>query len=66
MENKKIIKESKIIIINLLLAVITIVASIYLIVILGRDLNRFLFVEESSKETGIMNFDFAKYEELGL
>ncbi len=66
MENKKIIKESKIIIINLLLAVITIVASIYLIVILGRDLNRFLFVEESSEETGIMNFDFAKYEELGL
>ncbi len=66
MENKKIIKESKIIIINLLLAVITIAASIYLIVILGRDLNRFLFVEESAEETGIVNFDFAKYEELGL
>ncbi len=66
MANKKITREHKIAIINLVLGIIAISAAIYLIVILGNDLNRFILVQESDKTTEAVNFNFIQYEELGL
>lgn len=66
MANKKITREHKIAIINLVLGIVAISAAIYLIVILGNDLNRFILVQENEKTTEAVNFNFIQYEELGL
>jgi len=66
MIKKKITRDSIIMIISLLFVFIVISASIYLIGMLGSDLNRFLFTEDSTKEAEVIDFDFAAYEALGL
>lgn len=65
-KNGKMKREHKIIMVGFFLAIITLSTTLYLIIILGRSLNRFLWMDDKGQSTEIKDFNFEAYEKLNL